>query len=193
MNRDDALRALLSKLLDWEDAHASFDTGVEGIPADSRGRRPEGSPHSPWQLLEHLRICQNDILDFCRNPGYVERKFEDYWPRTAVPPSAGAWDESVAAFRRGGAAQQQRGLLAVPQCGGGPLDGGSFDRPGRNARQRLGGRAGRVPGAIGGQHQGRDLSLPRRSDRAPPMRPGQKACPYRPRRPPPRRWLHHRG
>jgi len=100
VQRDDALRALLSKLLDWEDAHASFDTAVEGIPADTRGLRPKGSPHSPWQLLEHLRICQNDILDFCRNPGYVERKFEDYWPRTAAPPSASAWDESVAAFRR---------------------------------------------------------------------------------------------
>jgi uncharacterized damage-inducible protein DinB len=100
MNRDDALRALLSNLLDWEDAHAAFDSAVEGIPAVSRGARPEGGPHSPWQLLEHLRICQNDILEFCRNPGYVERKFEDYWPRTAAPPSADAWKESVAALRR---------------------------------------------------------------------------------------------
>jgi uncharacterized damage-inducible protein DinB len=100
MNRDDALRALLSSLLDWEDAHVAFDTAVEGIPGDARGARRDGVPHSPWQLLEHLRICQNDILEFCRNPSYVERKFEDYWPRTAAPPSATAWDESVAAFRR---------------------------------------------------------------------------------------------
>jgi uncharacterized damage-inducible protein DinB len=100
MNRDDALRALLSSLLDWEDAHVAFDTAVEGIPADARGARHDGVPHSPWQLLEHLRICQNDILEFCVNPGYVERKFEDYWPRAAAPPTAAAWDESVAAFRR---------------------------------------------------------------------------------------------
>ena len=100
MNRDDALRALISKLLDWEDAHASFDAAVEGIPAESRGARRDGVLHSPWQLLEHLRICQKDILEFCRNPNYVERKFEDYWPRTVEPPTAGAWDKSVAAFRR---------------------------------------------------------------------------------------------
>jgi uncharacterized damage-inducible protein DinB len=100
MNRDNALRALLSSLLGWEDAHVSFDAVVEGIPEDSRGAHPEGAKHSPWQLLEHLRICQHDILDFCRNPKYVERKFEDYWPRTAAPPAATAWNESVAAFRR---------------------------------------------------------------------------------------------
>jgi uncharacterized damage-inducible protein DinB len=94
-----ALRALVSKLLDWEDAHVSFDTAVDGIPAQSRGARRDGVPHSPWQLLEHLRICQNDILEFCRNPDYVERKFEDYWPRTVEPPTASAWDKSVAAFR----------------------------------------------------------------------------------------------
>ena len=100
MNRDGALRTLLSKLLDWEDAHAAFDAAIQGLPMHSRGARAEGAPHSPWQLLEHLRICQNDILEFCRKPDYVERKFEDYWPRAAAPPNADAWDESVAAFRR---------------------------------------------------------------------------------------------
>jgi len=100
MNRDDALRALLSKLLDWEDAHVSFDTAIEGIPAASRGARRDYVPHSPWQLLEHLRICQNDILEFCRNPDYVELKFEDYWPQGISPPTVTAWDESVATFRR---------------------------------------------------------------------------------------------
>ncbi len=113
MNRDKALRDLLSKLLDWEDAHVSFDTAVEGIPAELRGARRDGVPHSPWQLLEHLRICQNDILEFCRNPDYVERKFEDYWPGTAAPPSPGAWDDSVAAFRRDREALQ--GLASDPE------------------------------------------------------------------------------
>jgi uncharacterized damage-inducible protein DinB len=100
MDRDDALRVLLSKLLDWEDAHLSFDSAVGGIPPESRGVRPEGAPHSPWQLLEHMRICQRDILEFCRNPEYVEMKFEDYWPAGVAPSTDAAWDESIAAFRR---------------------------------------------------------------------------------------------
>jgi hypothetical protein len=97
---NDALRPLLSRLLDWEDAHVAFDAAVEGIPPKSRGLRPKGSPHSPWQLLEHMRICQWDILEFCRNPDYVEMKFGDYWPAGVTPPTDAAWDESVAAFRR---------------------------------------------------------------------------------------------
>jgi uncharacterized damage-inducible protein DinB len=100
MNPDDALRVLLSKLLSWEDAHVSFDGAVEGIPADLRGARPERAPHSPWQLLEHVRICQRDILEFCRDPDYVERKVEDYWPAGTAPPTDAAWDESIAGFRR---------------------------------------------------------------------------------------------
>jgi len=100
VNSNDALRALLSRVLDWEDAHAGFDAAVEGIPQEFRGARPKGAPHSPWQLLEHLRICQRDIVEFCRHPGYVELKFEDYWPPGVAPPTEAAWDESVVAFRR---------------------------------------------------------------------------------------------
>ena len=68
---------------------------------------PEGIPASPWQLLEHLRRTQFDVLDFCRNPAYREPKPEEYWPPSAAPPSAAAWDESVEAFRRDRAALQQ--------------------------------------------------------------------------------------
>ncbi|HEX8692257.1 MAG TPA: DinB family protein [Longimicrobium sp.] len=97
---DDALRAHLRKLLDWQDAHASFDAAVEDVPPGVRGRRPEGLPHSPWQLLEHLRRAQRDVLDFCRDPEYAERKWpDDYWPADPEPPLPEAWDESVAAFR----------------------------------------------------------------------------------------------
>jgi uncharacterized damage-inducible protein DinB len=112
VNSNEALRTLLSKLLDWEDAHVSFDTAVEGIPPDSRGIQPQGSPHSPWQLVEHMRICQWDILEFCRNPKYIELKFEDYWPRTLAPPSEPAWVESIATFRRDREALKQ--LAADP-------------------------------------------------------------------------------
>jgi len=98
-DQEDALRMQLRKLLDWEDAHVGFDTAVAEVPEALRGTVPEGSPHSLWQLLEHLRICQLDILDFCRNPGYVEMPMTAYWPPWAVPPSAKAWEESLAAFR----------------------------------------------------------------------------------------------
>jgi uncharacterized damage-inducible protein DinB len=97
---DAALRAHLGRILDWEDAHASFDRAIEGLPARLRGVTPAGGAHSAWQLLEHLRICQHDILDFCRNPKYVEMAMEDYWPPSAAPPSAKAWSASVAAVRR---------------------------------------------------------------------------------------------
>jgi uncharacterized damage-inducible protein DinB len=99
-DRQDSLREHLRGLLDWEDAHVGFDHAVKGVPEALRGVVPEGSAHSLWQLLEHLRICQHDILDFCRNPKYVEIPMEAYWPETAAPPSARAWDESGSAFRR---------------------------------------------------------------------------------------------
>ena len=101
MEHDRELRAQLRKLLDWEDAHAGFDAAVEGIPPDKRGVAPEGLPHSPWQILEHIRRTQWDILDFCRNPEYVEPKsMKEYWPEGPAPPSDEDWDESVAAVRR---------------------------------------------------------------------------------------------
>ena len=100
MSDDQALRAQLRRILDWEDAHASFDRAVAGLPARLRGTAPEGWSHSAWQLLEHLRICQHDILDFCRNPKYVEMAMQDYWPLSARPPSPKAWSASVAAIRR---------------------------------------------------------------------------------------------
>ena len=96
---DDALRAQLAKLLDWKEAHAGFDAAVEGIPPDIRGRRPEGLPHSPWELLEHIRIAQHDILDFCVNPNYKEMKWpDDYWPSSAAP-TAEEWEKSIKDFR----------------------------------------------------------------------------------------------
>jgi hypothetical protein len=98
---DAELRALVQRLLAWEDAHVGFDAAVAGVPPALRGRVPEGLPHSPWQLLEHIRRAQWDILDFCVNATYVEPKsMRDYWPDGPEPPSAAAWDESVAAVKR---------------------------------------------------------------------------------------------
>jgi hypothetical protein len=98
---DDALRAHVLRILDWQDAHVGFDAVIEGIPPELRGTQTRGLPYSPWQLLEHMRIAQHDILDFCRNAAYVEMKWpDDYWPKSPAPPSAAAWEQSVAAFRR---------------------------------------------------------------------------------------------
>ena len=82
-------------------AHLSFEEAVAGFPVALRCVKPKGAPHTPWQLLEHLRIAQWDILDFCRNPAYQEMKWPgDYWPKTEAPPDAVAWDQSVEQFRQ---------------------------------------------------------------------------------------------
>jgi len=107
------LRQQLVRLLDWRDAHLHFDDVVRGWPAKLRGAKPRGAPHTAWQLVEHLRICQWDILEFCRNRNYKEMPFEDYWPRTASPPSAAAWEKSVRAFRADNEAMQR--LVANPK------------------------------------------------------------------------------
>ena len=99
MDQNQALRDHLLRLLDWEDAHVSFDSAVKGVPPEVRGRQTEGFPHSLWQLVEHIRICQRDILDFSRDPNYREMKFEEYWPSTVTPPSEQAWDDSISSFR----------------------------------------------------------------------------------------------
>ncbi|MGH9347419.1 MAG: DinB family protein [Vicinamibacterales bacterium] len=97
----DALRRQLSKALDWEDAHAGFDRAVEGVPHEKQGIVPPGFAWSLWQLVEHLRLTQFDILDFCRNPQYVEAgSMAAYWPPSAAPPSEGSWDEAIAGIRR---------------------------------------------------------------------------------------------
>jgi hypothetical protein len=95
------LREQLVKLLNWEDAHVGFDAAVAGLPPRLRGTAPAGLPYSPWQLVEHLRITQHDILDFCRNPGYKEMSWpRDYWPPGASPPSTAEWDASIEQFQR---------------------------------------------------------------------------------------------
>ena len=105
---DAAVRDHLRRLLDWEDAHVNFDTAVAGIPVKLRGTKPKGSPYSPWQLIEHLRVTQYDILDFCRNPRYKELDWpDDYWPSTASPSSASAWEKSLRQFRHDRKALQQ--------------------------------------------------------------------------------------
>jgi DinB family protein len=111
--QDQSLRKHLIYLLSDGGAHANFDAVVRGLPPRLRGMKPARFPHSPWMLLEHLRLAQRDILDFSRNPKHVSPAWpEGYWPKHAAPPSAGAWNKSVRAFRQDLKAMQK--LVADP-------------------------------------------------------------------------------
>jgi hypothetical protein len=111
---DQILRDHLLELLRGGSAHLKFDEALEGLPADLRGTKHQELPHTAWQLLEHLRITQWDILDFSRNPDYDHIKWpDDYWPKTAAPPDEAAWDRSVEQFRQDLKAMQD--LVADPK------------------------------------------------------------------------------
>jgi hypothetical protein len=97
----DPLRQQLLDTLKGGQAHATFEDAIKDFPVDLRGKKPNASPHTAWQLLEHLRLAQNDILEFCRNPKYVSPKWpEGYWPKESGPPTDTAWDESIARFEK---------------------------------------------------------------------------------------------
>lgn len=94
----DPLRSELLRLLDGGGAHADFARGIENFEPGLRGVRK--GPHSAWELLEHLRIAQHDMLEFSRNPNHQSPKWpEGYWPASPEPPSDAAWDQSAAAFQ----------------------------------------------------------------------------------------------
>ena len=109
-----AVRRQVAKFLAWGDAHVDWPEALAGFPPRLRGVRPEGAPHSAWELLEHVRIAQWDILEFSRNPKHVSPEFpEGYWPKSAAPPSPAAWTKSVKAFFRDRKAFQK--LVANPK------------------------------------------------------------------------------
>ncbi|MEI9979474.1 MAG: DinB family protein [Edaphobacter sp.] len=96
------VREQLIALLRGGQAHTTFDEAVKSFPAKLRGIVPEHLPYSAWQLLEHLRITQLDILNFSAPPtgGYQHIKWpDDYWPKSPEPPSEKSWDHSIAAIR----------------------------------------------------------------------------------------------
>jgi hypothetical protein len=101
MDKDESLREHLLELLRGGHAHLGFEEAIEGLPANLRGTKAPDLPHTPWQLLEHLRMAQWDILEFSRNPDHKSPKWPDgYWPQTAAPPDDAAWEQSVESFRR---------------------------------------------------------------------------------------------
>src|SRR5579859_1765440 len=100
MDRDQALREHVVYLLRDGGAHIGFDAAFADLPPHLRGAKAPGVPHTPWRLLEHMRIAQRDILEFSRNPKHVSPPWpEGYWPRNESPSKKEAWDKSVRAFR----------------------------------------------------------------------------------------------
>jgi hypothetical protein len=113
VNNDQAEREHLLYLLRGGGAHPDFEAAIADLSAPARGAKAGGLPYTPWQLLEHMRICQWDILEFSRNPKHVSPTFpEGYWPTSGAPPDSEAWDKSIAAFRDDRRAVE--GLVADP-------------------------------------------------------------------------------
>ena len=100
MRAKKGLRKHVLDLLRGGGAHVEFETAVASFPVELRGANVTGMPHTPWRLVEHMRIAQWDILEFCRNPRHQSPLFPDgYWPAGDAPPDLTAWDRSVEAFR----------------------------------------------------------------------------------------------
>ena len=99
--KEKVLREHLVNLLAGHGAHIEWKAMFAGVPQKLRGLRPDGLPHSIWDLLEHMRIAQWDILEFSRDAKHVSPEWPaGYWPGAQTQPSAKAWDKSLKAFAR---------------------------------------------------------------------------------------------
>ncbi len=102
------LKALLARSLAWEEAHLSLEDAARRVPAALRGTRPRGLPHSPWEILEHIRLAQRDLLDFAVRKDYEKKEWpKDYWPASPKPPGVRAWAASLKAIAEDRAALQR--------------------------------------------------------------------------------------
>ena len=100
MDQIKILRQELARLVSGAGAHADFDAAVKSFPPNLRDAKPAGAPHSAWEILEHIRIAQWDMLEFSRNPKHVSPDWPSgYWPKQAAPPDDEAWDQSVKEIR----------------------------------------------------------------------------------------------
>jgi uncharacterized damage-inducible protein DinB len=95
-------KTIVASSLDWDQAHMSFADAVAELDPSLRNKKPEGLPHSVWDIVEHIRIAQHDLLDFCRNPDYHHDLTwpDDYWPKGSGPISHDDWGNSLAAIDR---------------------------------------------------------------------------------------------
>jgi uncharacterized damage-inducible protein DinB len=98
-------REIVASALDWEQAHANLDSVLAQLPAELRGKRPEGLAHSIWELLDHIRRTQHDLLAFCTSKHYEEPKWpDDYWPPSPAPKDAAEWKACIDAIHSEAAA-----------------------------------------------------------------------------------------
>ena len=101
MSDDTATREHLAWLLEGGHAHTKFDEAIRGLPLNRAGERPAGSPYSAWELLEHMRIAQHDMLQFSRSAEHVSPEWPSgYWPSTPRPKDEAEWNQSVRGFRK---------------------------------------------------------------------------------------------
>jgi hypothetical protein len=99
MADETSLRKHVLNLLGAGQAHVDFEAAVKNVPVVLRGKRPKGAEHSPWEILEHMRIAQWDILEFSHDAKHVSPQWPGgYWPKTQTPTNAKAWSQSVRAF-----------------------------------------------------------------------------------------------
>ena len=109
----DDWRRIVASSLDWEQAHATLDSALASLPGDLRGKRPAGLPHSIWELVDHIRATQHDLLDYCRNADYKEPKWpDDYWPTSPAPATDAAWTKTIDTIHK--EAKEFADFTAVP-------------------------------------------------------------------------------
>ena len=110
----DSLREHILNLLAGKGAHVEFDKALADFPAELRGKQAASTLYTAWQLLEHMRIAQWDILEFSRDPNHVSPKWpEGYWPIAPEPPDAKVWDASIAQFKKD--LEAMRSLIGDPK------------------------------------------------------------------------------
>lgn len=98
MIQDQKLRSELIKALRWEDAHVSFKTATAGLTLEKLGDTTHRLPYSIWQLAEHIRIAQQDIVEFSLGKNYKDLQWpDDYWPASASPDAIEHWEQTLQA------------------------------------------------------------------------------------------------
>lgn len=100
MNNQSRIRELLLEQLSGKNAHVDFQRAVEGLELEDVGRKPDGFPHTIWELVEHIRIAQHDIVAFSQSADYTSPSWpEGYWPHSDKPEDELEWEKSLAAVK----------------------------------------------------------------------------------------------
>jgi hypothetical protein len=119
------LREQLLHAMRGDESHIDFESATSDLSAELGGVKPEAAPHTAWQLLEHMRIAQHDLLEFSRNPSHKSPTWpEGYWPKTEAPPNKQAWDLSIATFQKEARAMEDL-ILDPKQDLFKPIEGGT--------------------------------------------------------------------